>query len=160
MTDRADYIPERYHTLTPYLIVSDAELAIEFYAAAFNAVEVERHRDAEGRTEHAEVQIGDSIVMMSEEYEYEGLRAQAPQTVSAATAHVYLYVEDVDAATERAVGAGATLVVPVTDQYWGDRIGGVADPFGHIWWIATPKEDLTPEEAQQRLLERTSASTP
>lgn len=110
-------IPERYHSLTPYVIVSDAVRAIAFYEDAFGAVEVEHHREASGRTHHAEVSIGDSILMMSEEYSFEGLVAKSPNALPATSAHLYLYVEDVDAVMERAVAAGATVLVPAKDQW-------------------------------------------
>lgn len=159
MAETVRPIPERYHSLTPYVIVSDASRAIAFYKEAFDATEVERHDDAHGRTEHAEVKIGDSVLMMSEEYAFEGLVAKSPSALPATSMHLYLYLEDVDAAVERAVAAGATLLVPIQDQWWGDRMGGVKDPFGHVWWLATHTENLSEEEAQARFLAQSSVGS-
>jgi len=140
-------VPEGYHTVTPYLIVNAGAKALDFYARAFGAIERLRI-DAGGKIGHAEITIGDSCIMLADEHPEIG--ALGPTTVGGSPVSLHLYVEDVDAAVARAVAAGATLVRPVADQFYGDRVGGVADPFGHRWFIATHKEDLSPEELQRR----------
>lgn len=140
-------VPEGYHTVTPYLIVNAGAKALDFYARAFGAIERLRI-DAGGKIGHAEITIGDSCVMLADEHPEIG--ALGPTTVGGSPVSLHLYVEDVDAVVARAVAAGATLVRPVADQFYGDRVGGVADPFGHRWFIATHKEDLSPEELQRR----------
>jgi len=140
-------VPEGYHTVTPYLIVNAGAKALDFYARAFGAIERLRI-DAGGKIGHAEITIGDSCIMLADEHPEIG--ALGPTTVGGSPVSLHLYVEDVDAAVARAVAAGATLVRPVADQFYGDRVGGVADPFGHRWFIATHKEDLSPEELRRR----------
>ena len=140
-------VPEGYHTVTPYLIVNAGAKALDFYARAFGAIERLRI-DAGGKIGHAEITIGDSCIMLADEHPEIG--ALGPTTVGGSPVSLHLYVEDVDAAVARAVAAGATLVRPVADQFYGDRVGGVADPFGHRWFIATHKEDLSSEELQRR----------
>lgn len=147
-------IPEGHHTVTPYVIVPDAAAAIEFYRRALGARETERHSDENGKILHAEIEIGDSRVMMAEEFDFAGIVARSPGTLGGTSQQLYLYVEDVDAWMERVLAAGAELVQPVSDQYYGDRSGGLRDPFGHIWWIATHVEDLSAEELQRRKRER------
>ena len=141
-------IPEGYHSLTPYLAVPDAAKAIEFYKQAFGATETMRMPSPDGRIMHAELRIGNSVIMLSDEME--GGRSRSPQAVGATTGHVFLYVPDVDAAFARAVDAGATAAMPVADMFWGDRYGRVVDPFGHDWSIATRKENLSPAEVGRR----------
>ncbi|HEX8070644.1 MAG TPA: VOC family protein [Pyrinomonadaceae bacterium] len=148
MTDKVKPIPEGYHTVTPYLIVGDAARAIEFYKEAFGATELFRMAGPDGRVGHAEIRIGDSHVMLSDEHPQ--MNARGPQSFGGSPVSFVLYVEDVDAAVERAVAAGAKLVRPVADQFYGDRTGGVEDPFGHAWYIATHIEDVAPEELQRR----------
>jgi PhnB protein len=140
-------VPEGYHTVTPYLIVNAGAKALDFYARAFGAIERLRI-DAGGKIGHAEITIGDSCVMLADEHPEIG--ALGPTTVGGSPVSLHLYVEDVDAVVARAVAAGATLVRPVADQFYGDRVGGVADPFGHRWFIATHKEDLSAEELHRR----------
>ena len=139
-------VPEGYHTVTPYLIVKGGAEALDFYARAFGAVE--RLRIGDGKIGHAEITIGDSCVMLADEHPEIG--ALSPTTVGGAPVSLHLYVEDVDAVVARAVAAGARLIRPVADQFYGDRVGGLADPFGHRWFIATHKEDLSREELQRR----------
>ena len=140
-------VPEGYHTVTPYLIVNAGAKALDFYARAFGAIERLRI-DAGGKIGHAEITIGNSCVMLADEHPEIG--ALGPTTVGGSPVSLHLYVEDVDAAVARAVAAGATLVRPVADQFYGDRVGGITDPFGHRWFIATHKEDLSSEEVQRR----------
>jgi PhnB protein len=143
-------IPEGYHSLSPYLDVDDAARAIEFYKQAFGAIERGRMPmpGPEGKIAHAALQIGDSMLMLSDPVPQGSTKP--PKELGGTTTAIYLYVEDVDAVFQRAVDAGATVTVPVQDMFWGDRYGQVADPFGHQWQIATHKEDLTPEEMEER----------
>ena len=148
MTMNVKPIPEGYHSVTPYLIVSGASDAIAFYKKALGAQEVMRLADPGGKVHHAEIKIGDSRIMLADEHpEIQGL---SPKTVGGSPVSIHLYVEDVDAAVERAVAAGAKLVRPVADQFYGDRVGGIEDPFGYRWFIATRKEDLTMDEIRRR----------
>jgi PhnB protein len=141
-------IPEGYHTLTAYLAVDDAAAAIEFYKNAFGATERMR-MDAPGdKIGHAELQIGDSVFMLSDPFPQSSVKS--PQEAGATTASIFMYSEDVDAAMQRAVDAGATVEQEAKDMFWGDRFGSVADPFGHRWSIATHVEDVPPEEMAER----------
>ena len=141
-------IPEGYHSLTPYLAVDDAARALKFYERAFGAKERSRMEAPGGKIGHAELEIGDSIVMLSDPFPQASTRP--PNELGGTTSSVFMYVEDVDAVVERAVAAGATLSMEVADQFWGDRFGTVTDPFGHIWSIATHVEDLSSEEIAER----------
>ncbi len=141
-------IPDGYHAVTPYLIVKDASRAIEFYKKAFGATELMRMTGTDGRIGHAEIRIGDSPVMLADEHPDFG--AKSPQTIGGSPITMMLYVEDVDATVERAVAAGATLTRPVADQFYGDRTGGVTDPFGHVWYVGTHREDVPAEEMERR----------
>ena len=148
MTTAAKAIPEGYHSVTPYLILSGASDAIAYYKKALGAEEVLRMEDPGGKVHHAEIKIGDSRIMLADEHPE--LQALSPKTVGGSPVSIHLYVEDVDAAVSRAVAAGAKLVRPVADQFYGDRVGGVEDPFGYRWFIATHKEDLSIEEIRRR----------
>jgi PhnB protein len=141
-------IPDGYRTVTPYLIVSAGAKALEFYKRAFDAVEQERMQDATGKVHHAEIDIGNSRVMLADENPTVG--ALSPETIGGSPVSIHLYVEDVDAVVANAVAAGAKLTRAVADQFYGDRIGGITDPFGHRWFIATHKEDLTRHEIRRR----------
>ncbi len=141
-------IPEGYHTLTPYLVVDDAPAAIDFYTRAFGATEQVRMPMPDGKVGHAELRIGDSLVMLSDPMS--GAATKAPKELGGTTGSVFMYVEDVDAAFEQAVGAGATVTMALEDMFWGDRFGTLTDPFGHVWSLATHKEDLTEEEMAER----------
>ena len=141
-------IPEGYHSVTPYLIFSGADEAIAFYKKALGAEEVLRMDGPGRRIHHAEIKIGDSPVMLADEHPE--IEALSPKTIGGSPITMHLYVEDVDAAVERAVAAGAKLIRPVADQFYGDRTGGVEDPFGYRWFIATHKEDLTMDEIRRR----------
>lgn len=142
-------IPLGYHTVTPYLFIKGAAAALAFYKKAFGAQEVMRLEQPDGRIGHAEIKIGDSPVMLADEYPEMGYRS--PQSVGSTTMSIHLYVEDVDSMTSQAIAAGATVEKPVADQFYGDRTGTVKDPFGHLWSIATHKEDVSPEEMQRRI---------
>ena len=141
-------IPEGYHTLTPSLAVDDASAAIEFYKRAFGARERVRMDGPNGTIAHAELEIGDSVLMLSDPFPQATTRP--PKELGGTASSVMMYVEDVDAAVQRAVDAGATITMPVDDQFWGDRFGSVLDPFGHSWAIATHVEDVPPEEMAAR----------
>lgn len=129
--------PPGYHAVAPYLIVADVQSLIEFLKATFGATEIERHQRPDGSIGHAEVRIGDSVVMMG------GMAETLP-------AHLYVYVPDVDATYARALGAEATSVREPALQYYGDRMAGIKDPLGNTWWIATHVEDVAPEEMARR----------
>jgi PhnB protein len=141
-------IPEGFHAVTPYLRVGDAAAAIDYYVRGFGAVESYRLADPSGKLMHAEITIGDSRLMLSDEFPDWGIKG--PKTLGGSSVGLALYVEDVDAAADRAVAAGATLMTPVADQFYGDRCGKVRDPFGHEWTISTHIEDVSPEEIGRR----------
>ena len=141
-------IPEGYHTVTPYLAVEGAARAIEYYTRAFGAKEVGRMDGPEGTIAHAELQIGDSRIMLSDPFPQASTRS--PKELGGTSASVFMYVEDVDAVVKQAVEAGATVTMEVADQFWGDRFGTITDPFGHVWSIATHVEDVSPEEMAER----------
>ncbi len=148
MATRVKPNPEGYHSVTPYLIVSDAAGAIEFYKKAFGATELLRMPAPGGRVGHAELRIGDSRIMLADEYPDMG--ARSPKAFGGSPVSLHLYVEDVDAVAKQALAAGAKELRPIKDQFYGDRLGSVTDPFGHVWHISTHKEDLSPEELKQR----------
>jgi PhnB protein len=141
-------IPEGYHSVTPYLILSGAGEAIAFYKKALGAEELLRMDGPGGKIHHAEIKVGDSRIMLADEHP--DIQALSPKTIGGSPVSIHLYVEDVDAAVERAVAAGAKLIRPVADQFYGDRTGGVEDPFGYRWFMATHKEDLTMDEIRRR----------
>ena len=141
-------IPEGYHTVTPFIIVKNAESAIEFYKKAFDAKERHRLYGTDNKTiMHAEITIGDSAVMISEEIP--DMKWLSPSTIGGNPTSFYVYVEDVDSFFDKAVSEGATVVEPVSDAFWGDRFGFLKDPFGHQWSIATHKKDLSQVEIQK-----------
>jgi PhnB protein len=146
-------VPEGYHSITPYMTVRDAARAIDFYKRAFGAVEKGAMKGPNGRVMHAELRIGDSIFMLADEFpEFNSL---SPQSTGGAGMGLHIYTEDVDSAFDRAVKAGATVEMPVSDMFWGDRYGKLADPFGHKWSIGTHKQDVTMaemEEAQKEFM--------
>jgi PhnB protein len=142
-------IPDGYHTVTPYITVSDGAAALEFYEKALGATVVMRFDTPDGRVAHAEIQIGDSKVMLGGECPVMGNKS--PLSLGGTTGGLCVYVEDCDALFDRAVAAGATVMKPVTDQFYGDRSGTVIDPFGHAWTIATHKEDVSIPEMKRRM---------
>ncbi|HEU4451372.1 MAG TPA: VOC family protein [Gaiellaceae bacterium] len=150
-------IPEGYHTVTPYLAVDDAAEAIAYYTKAFGAKERGRMDAPDGKIAHAELEIGDSIVMLSDPFPQASTRT--PKELGGTSASIFMYVEDVDAVVKQAVEAGATILMEVSDQFWGDRFGTVADPFGHSWSIATHVEDVPPEEMAERAKAATAATS-
>jgi PhnB protein len=141
-------IPDGYHSVTPYLSIQGASEAIEFYKRAFNAAELFRLDAPDGKIGHAEIKIGDSSVMLADSCAESP--SHNPKSLGGTSIGLHVYVEDVDALFAQAIGAGARVVKPVQDQFYGDRNGTLEDPFGHVWFIATRKEDLTPEEINRR----------
>ena len=140
--------PDEYHNVTPYLSVKGSAEAIEFYKRAFNASEIFRLVAPGGVIGHAEIKIGDSSIMLADPCEESPFHS--PQSLGGSSVGLYVYVEDVDALFTQAVNAGAKVVRPVQDQFYGDRTGTVEDPFGHVWFLASHKEDLSPEEIHKR----------
>jgi PhnB protein len=144
----AQPIPPGYHTVTPYLVVRGAAQAIDFYQRAFGATELFRMADPNGKIGHAEIRIGDSPIMLADEFPEVG--AVSPQTAGGSSVGLYLYVDNVDALAAQAVAAGATVERAVKTEFYGDRSGTFRDPFGHKWTIATHVEDVSPEEIELR----------
>jgi PhnB protein len=141
-------IPQGYHTITPYLAVDDAAKAIDYYKRAFGAKERLRMDAPGGKIGHAELEIGDSLVMVSDPFPQSSTKP--PSQLGGTSGSVFMYVEDVDSVVQDAIDAGATVTMPVEDMFWGDRFGTVQDPFGHQWSIATHVEDVPPEEMAER----------
>lgn len=140
-------IPDGYHTVTPYLIVNGGAQALDFYKRAFGATELLR-MEHQGKIGHAEIKIGDSPVMLADEFPE--MDAQSPQSIGGTPVTIHLYVEDVDRTFAQAIAAGAKETRPVKDQFYGDRAGQLEDPFGHKWYVATHKEELTMDEIKKR----------
>jgi PhnB protein len=141
--------PDGYHTATPYLITKGAAAAIDFYKKAFSATELLRMTDPKtGAIGHAEIKIGDSPIMLADEHPDMGFKS--PKSLGGTPVSLMLYVDDVDAMAQQALAAGAKVMRPVQDQFYGDRSGTFEDPFGHVWTLATHKEDLSPEEIGKR----------
>ena len=147
------YIPEGYNSITPYLIVKGAAEAIDYYKKIFGATEIMRMAQPDGRIGHAELKIGDSHIMLADEFPEMG--HHGPQSLESSKlsspVSILVYVEDVDNVVERAVAAGAKIIKPVADQFYGDRSGFIRDPFGHLWGVATHKEDVSPAEMKERM---------
>lgn len=141
-------IPDGYHSVTPYLIVDGASEAIDFYKKAFGATELFR-MEHQGKIGHAEIKIGDSPVMLSDEHPQMGYKG--PKSMGGTPVSLMIYVDDVDTVYKRAIESGGIEVKPLQDQFYGDRSGTLTDPFGHVWTVATHKEDVTPEEIDKRL---------
>jgi PhnB protein len=141
-------IPYGYPQVIPYLAVDGAAAAIDFYGKVFGATERARMSMPDGKVSHAELQLGDSVVMLADEFPEMG--ARSPKTVGGTPVTISVYVEDVDSVVDRAVQAGATILRPVEDQFYGDRLGQFEDPFGHHWSVATRIEDVSPEEMNKR----------
>jgi len=148
-------IPDGYHSVTPYLICDGAADAIEYYKKAFGATELFR-MDHEGKIGHAELKIGDSPIMLADEYPQMGYRS--PKTLGGTPVSIMIYVPNVDTVYKQAIDAGATEVKPLQDQFYGDRSGTLTDPFGHVWTIATHKEDVSMEEMNRRMAAAHGAS--
>ena len=140
-------IPDGFHTITPALVIREAAKAIEFYKKAFGAEVIMNLSGPNDSVMHAEIKIGDSIIMISGEWP--GHHVQSPTSVRGTTGTLHIYVNDVDAAHKQAIGAGAKEIMPPMDMFWGDRYSSVTDPYGHAWSIATHIKDMTPEECQK-----------
>lgn len=151
MPSQARPIPQGFRSVTPYLTVNDAARALDFYKRAFGAQEVMRMDGPGGKIGHAEIKIGDSIIMLADEMPNAGSRS--PQSLGGTTGGVFLYVENVDTTFNQAVSAGAQVEAPLSDMFWGDRYGRLKDPFGHSWSVATHKEDVAPAEMSKRMQE-------
>ena len=149
MSKKVKPVPEGYHTATPYLVVRGAAKAIEFYTQAFGATELLRMPGPDGRIAHAELKIGDSVIMLTDESPEMG--SKSPQTLGGTAGSVFLYVDDVDTTFKRATAAGAKELSAPQDMFWGDRFGKLIDPFGHEWGVATHVEDVTEEEMGKRM---------
>jgi PhnB protein len=141
-------IPDGHNRVSPYLIVKGAARALEFYTRAFGAVEIFRHQTPDGRIGHAEVRIGDTVVMLADEFPDHD--AHAPGKFGGSPVSLHLYCEDVDAVAAKAIAAGAKVRRPVADQFYGDRLGTIEDPFGHTWHLSTHIEDVPPDELDRR----------
>ena len=151
MATKVKPIPDGYHTATPYLILKDAAQAIDFYKRAFGAAELMRMPGPGGKIGHAEIKIGDSPIMLADEFPDMGHKG--PRALGGSPVSIMLYVNDSDATVAQAVSAGAKLAKPVQDQFYGDRSGTIEDPFGHVWHISTHKEDVAPDEMDRRMKE-------
>lgn len=149
MSHPVPYQPSGYHSVTPYLVVDDAARAIAYYEKAFGAKEVMRMNLPDGKVGHAEITIGDAHVMLSDENP--AWETRGPKTIGGTPVSLMIYVENCDAVFDQAVAAGAKVLMPVQDQFYGDRSGSVQDPFGHKWHISTCKEIVPPDELQRRM---------
>ena len=149
MSTKIAPIPDGYHSVTPYLVVHDGARAIEFYQQAFGAREIMRMAGPDGKIGHAEIQIGDSRIMLGDECPRQ--KTRSPVSLGGTPTGICLYVEDCDAIFAKAVALGGKMVHPLQDQFYGDRSGTLTDPFGHLWTVATHKEDVTPEEMRKRM---------
>lgn len=148
MTNKVNPIPEGFHTVAPYLCIRDTARAIEFYKKAFGATEVMRLVEPRGKVGHAQIRIGHSMIMLADEYPELGILS--PQTLGGSPVSITLFVDNVDTLANQAIAAGAKVLGPVADQFWGERTGKFEDPFGHIWLIHTRIEEVSAEEMQRR----------
>jgi PhnB protein len=160
MASKVKSVPDGWHSVTPFLSVKDAARAVEFYSKVFGATELERLAEPDGKVNHAVLKIGDSIVRLSDDSSKHAAEwvakggSRSPQSLGGTPVHFYVYVDDSDAVFKRAIAAGAKEMEPVADKMWGDRMGALTDPFGHIWMIATHKMDVPFEEvAKKRAVE-------
>ena len=157
MKNKTKAIPEGFDTLTPHLVVKGASKAIDFYKKAFGAGEIRRVLGPDGKSiMHAELKIGNSRLMLVDEFPE--MNARGPESIGGTPVTIHMFVEDADTVFNRAVNAGAQVRMPLADMFWGDRYGVLADPFGHLWSIATHKEDLTPDEIRKRMQSSTAAA--
>ena len=145
-------VPDGYHSITPYICAKGAAKAIDYYKDIFGATELMRMGAPDGKIGHAELKIGDSVIMIADEFPPMGFLS--PETIGGSPVVLHIYVDDVDSTVEKAVATGSTLLRAVEDQFYGDRSGQIKDPFGHLWNIGTHKEDLTPEEIGKRAAEK------
>ena len=150
-------IPEGMHSVTPHLICEGAAAAIEFYKKAFNATELTRLPGPDNKVMHASIRIGDSTVMLVDDAPNSGMLG--PKALKGSAVYIHLYVEDVDAIAAQAVAAGAKLIVPVSDMFWGDRYGQLEDPFGHHWSVATHVRDVSPDDIRKAMNDMSACQT-
>lgn len=148
MANTAKPIPDGYHSVTPYLIINGAADAIEFYKKAFGATELFRMAQPDGKIGHAEIKIGDSPIMLADEFPE--MKYLGPKSLGGSPVSILIYVEDVDTVFKRAIEAGAEEQKAVEDKFYGDRMGSLVDPFGHVWHVGTHTEDISPEEMEKR----------
>lgn len=146
MSKEVNPIPEGFHTLTPFLSFKSASKAIKFYKEAFGAIEIERHDTPDEKVMHAVIKIGDSLIMLADEFPEHSCGIMPPESLKGTTVMLHLYVKDVDTVFNQAIEAGAKVNMPLADMFWGDRYGQLQDPFGHLWSLATHTADPTPEE--------------
>ncbi|MEM7126261.1 MAG: VOC family protein [Chloroflexota bacterium] len=156
MSNKVNYVPAGYAIVTPYLTVPNASEAIQFYEEAFGATERSRLVDPDGKIIHAEIAIGEGIVMLADEFDMPD--SNSPLSLGGTPVRMSLFVPDVDAFAQRAMAAGAKLVIPISEQFYGERTGRLEDPYGHLWIISTHIEDVTPDEMQRRFDEMTTGS--
>jgi len=147
---KVPHIPKGYNSITPYLVIKGASQAIDYYKKVFGATEVFRMDTPDGKVAHAELKIGDSHVMLADENPKMGQGHTSAASIGGSPVSLYLYIPDVDRIVERAVTAGAKVLKPVQDQFYGDRSGFIQDPFGHLWGVATHIEDVAPQEMEER----------
>ena len=150
-------IPDGYHSVTPYLIITGAAEAIDYYKKAFGATELLRMPAPDGKIGHAEIKIGDSPIMLADEFPEMGYKS--PQTLGGSPVSIMIYVADVDTVFDQAVAAGGKVQRPVKDQFYGDRSGTLEDPFGHVWHVTTHKEDVSVEEMERRAKSASAAAS-
>jgi PhnB protein len=150
-------IPDGYHSVTPYLIINGAADALEYYKKAFGATELFRMPAPEGKIGHAEIKIGDSPIMLADEFPEMGYKS--PKSLGGSPVSIMIYVDDVDTVFKQAVDAGGKEQRPIKDQFYGDRSGTLEDPFGHVWHVATHKEDISPEEMERRAKAASAAAS-
>lgn len=149
MANNVKPIPEGHEHATPYLIIRGAAKAIDFYKKAFGAVELARYEDGKGRIGHAEIKIGNSLIMLADEHPEMGYKS--PDSLGGSPVMIHIYIQDVDSVFARAVAEGATIRQPLENKFYGDRAGALTDPFGHSWGLATHIEDVSPEEMKRRM---------
>ena len=155
---KVHYIPKGYNSITPYLVVKGAAKAIEYYTKVFGAKEIVRMPGPGGRIGHAELEIGNSHIMLADENPSMGQGHTSAATIGASPVSLYVYLPDVDRVVERAAAEGAKILKPVQDQFYGDRSGFIQDPFGHLWGIATHVEDVSPQDMKERMKKLTPAA--
>jgi PhnB protein len=158
MAANVSYIPNDYNSVTPYLIVKGAAKAIDYYKKVFGATETVRMNGPDGKVGHAELQIGNSHIMLADENPSMGAGHTSADTVGGSPVSLYVYLPDVDDVVKRATTEGARLLKPVQDQFYGDRSGFIQDPFGHLWSIATHIEDVSPKDMEERMKKVTQAA--
>jgi PhnB protein len=150
-TSKVSYIPKDFNSVTPYLIIKDAARAIDYYKKVFGATEVFRMNTPDGKVGHAELKIGNSIFMLSDENPSMGQGHTSASTIGTSPVSLYVYLPNVDDVVKRAAAEGAKILKPVEDQFYGDRSGFIQDPFGHLWGVATHVEDVAPHELEERM---------